>query len=131
MKLEKVIERNEENIFESYLIVIGFGISSVWCNGKKILLEFCIVVYCLDKNIVLFGEKLFLIFIDGFDCDYREDFMRFLMCVIMVVYINIELGCSIGIDEINGVGFVGFLVEFVRNECGFFIVVYVVILDYY
>lgn len=49
----------------------------------------------------------------------------------MVVYINIELGCSIGIDEINGVGFVGFLVEFVRNECGFFIVVYVVILDYY
>lgn len=96
------------------------------------MLEFCIVIYCLDKNIVLFGEKLFLNFIDGVDCDYREDFVRFLMCcVIMVVYINIELGCSIGRDEINDVGFVGFLVEIVRNECGFFIVVYVVILNFY
>lgn len=34
LELEEVIERNEENIFKSYLIVIGFGCSSVWCKGK-------------------------------------------------------------------------------------------------
>lgn len=131
LKLEKVIERNEENIFESYSTVIGLGISSVRCNGKKILPEPCIVVYCLDKNIVPFGEKPLPISIDGFDCDHREDFMRFSTCATTAAHTNIELGCSIGIDEINGAGSAGFLAESARNECGFLTAAHVAISDHY
>lgn len=77
LQLEEVLERNEENIFESYSTVIGLGISSVRCDGKKIWPEPCIVIYCLDKNIVPFGEKPLPTSVDGFACDHREDYARF------------------------------------------------------
>lgn len=69
---------------------------------------------------------------DKWLCDIREDFVMFGYCLIvcLVLYGNfLEFGCSIGIVEVYFIGLVGFLVEF-NNECGFLIVLYVVVWNY-
>lgn len=131
LQLEEVIERNEESIFENYSTVIGLGISSVRCDGKKIWPEPCIVVYCLDKNIVPFGEKPLPTSIGGFACDHREDYARFSTCPTTAAHTNIELGCSIGIDKIKDTGSAGFLAESARSECGFLTAAHVAFLYHY
>lgn len=60
-------------MYSRYLNIIGIGISNVRCDGEIVLKEFCIVLYCLDKYIVLFGEELLLIYIGEWFCDYREN----------------------------------------------------------
>lgn len=93
-------------------------------------------MYCLDKSIVLYGEKLFLELFEGWCCDIREDFVLFGNCFNLCLLCSLnffEFGCSIGIFFVDFVGFVGFLVELknvlnnYRLECGFLIVFYVVI----
>lgn len=79
-----------------------------------IINELCIVLYCLDKNIILFGEKLLLELIVGWFCDIREDFVMFGKCLRLCLLFSLnffEFGCSIGIFFVDFVGFVGFLVE--------------------
>lgn len=96
--------------------------------------EFCIVLYCLVKDIILFGEKKLLVFFEGYLCDIREDFVMFGngKCLYECLVFNksfFEFGCCIGI--IDFYGFVGFLVEFGNYlECGFLIVLYVVVLGF-
>lgn len=89
-------------------------------------------MYCLDKKLILFGEKLLLKRIEKWFCDIREDFVMFGYCLMVCLVLNgnfFELGCSIGLVEVEFIGFVGFLVEF-NNEFGFLIVLYVVVWNY-
>lgn len=109
IQLEEVIEKNEEKIFKINSTVIGLGISNVRCNGKK--LEPCIVVYCLDKNIVPFGEQPLPPTIDGWPCDHREDFATFAWCASPCLPSIIEPGCSIGPYDKYVTGSAGFFVE--------------------
>lgn len=79
------------------------------------MIGFCIVLYCLDKNIVLFGENIMLSFIGGYFYDLREDFVMLEICFNICLFLDIdffEFGCSIGIDlKIDGIiGIVGFMV---------------------
>lgn len=90
---------------------------------------FCIIIYCLDKDLVFFGEKLFLKILEGFFCDIWEDFIMFGGCFDCYEIVYLNFGCCIGLF-LNGIGFVGFLVKI--NELGleilgFLIVVYVVV----
>lgn len=48
-------------------------ISNVRCVGDIIKDELCIVLYCLDKILIFFGENLLLDFFGGWFCDIRED----------------------------------------------------------
>lgn len=74
----------------------------------------CIVLYCLDKYIVLFGEKLLLNEIEGWFCDYRYEFGMFVICFFWCLVLDkvfFEFGCSIGIElELEELGLFGFLV---------------------
>lgn len=111
IKLEKVIEKNEETIFKKHSTVIGLGISSVRCEGKEVLLEPCIVVYCLDKNIVPFGKQPLPPIIEGWPCDHREEFAMFACCFSKCSPSVIEPGCSIGPYDKYVSGSAGFFVE--------------------
>lgn len=56
----------------------------------------------------------------------------FVICFFLCLVLNkvfFEFGCSIGVELLDEVGFIGFLVELNKNdfEYGFFIVVYVVV----
>lgn len=109
------------------MIIVGIGISNVRCINGNFIWELCIVIYCLDKLIILFGEKFLLISINGCYCDIRENIFLFGICDDCGEE-NVRLGCSIGIIISNVFGLVGFLVKLKKiNWIGFFIVVYVVI----
>lgn len=116
--------------YVNYLNVIGFGISNVRYVVGNIIYEFCIVIYCLDKLIILYGENFLLESFKEFFCDVREDVILFGFCY-DCYYVNVSLGCSIGMFFKSDFGFVGFFVKLnlVLNKyvIGFFIVVYVVI----
>lgn len=55
----------------NYLNVVGFGIGIRKCN------KLCIILFIFDKDIILFGEKIFLNFLNGWKCKIREDIVIF------------------------------------------------------
>lgn len=55
-------------------------IGKVRSVGDEIEDNFCIVLYCFDKNFILFGEKFLLKIIVGCLCDIREDYVMFGYC---------------------------------------------------
>lgn len=127
--LSNIIYSYVECLYVNYLIIVGIGISNVRFIDGIIIDMFCIVIYCLDRLIKLFGEKFLLISIGGCICDIRENIILFGICIDCGEE-NVKLGCSVGMIFSSVYGFVGFLVKlnFIRkDEIGFIIVVYVVI----
>lgn len=114
MKLGQIIQKHCDRIYASYSNVIGIGISQVRCDGTTIKNEPCIVLYCLDKSLIPFGEKPLPDQLEGIYCDSREDFVMFGMCPNPCPAFDRdlpELGCSIGIQSKTLSGSVGFLVK--------------------
>lgn len=72
-ELKKIIQEYGEKIYVRYLNVVGLKISNVRCVGGIKKDELCIVLYCLDKILLFFGENLLLDFFGGWFCDIRED----------------------------------------------------------
>lgn len=113
-ELGNIIQKEGIKIYAQYSNVIGIGISQVRCVGDMIQNEPCIVLYCLDKTIIPFGEKPLPEMIAGWPCDTREDFVMFGKCPRPCPSPSIsfpESGCSIGIPSVDSAGSVGFLVE--------------------
>lgn len=114
MKIGQIIQRHSDRIHASYSNVVGIGMSQVRCVGDTIVREPCIVLYCLDKSIIPFGEKPLPEQLEGIYCDSREDFVMFGLCPHPCPASNIgcpEPGCSIGIPSKMSTGSVGFLVK--------------------
>lgn len=113
-KLKKVIHEYGEKIYALYSNVVGMGISKVRCVDNEIQEQPCIVLYCLDKTIIPFGEKPLPRSIAGCPFDIREDFVMFGTCPSNCPSINPgipEIGCSIGRPSTDYSGSVGFIVE--------------------
>lgn len=55
-QLREIIQEQGDAIYSKYSNVVGIGISPVRSVGDLIQNEPCIVLYCLDKNIIPFGE---------------------------------------------------------------------------
>lgn len=129
-ELNNIINSEVEKIYVNYLIVFGFGVDNVRYDGKELVSEFCIVIYCLDKFLLLYGEKMLLISFGGYLCDIWEGVFMFGNCV-DCWYKDLDFGCFIcRLDGID-IGSVGFFVRFIvlKKDIGFLIVVYVVIED--
>lgn len=115
-RLGNIIKNHSEKIYACFTNVISIGISKVRCVGDEIRAETCITLYCLDKNLIPFGEKALPESLEGYPCDVREDIVMFGMnncpnnCPARDKYLP-EPGCSIGIKEKDSSGSVGFLVE--------------------
>lgn len=115
-QLGQVIQEHGEKIYAKYSTVVGIGVSQVRRIGKIIQEEPCIVLYCLDKTLIPFGESPLPEYIAGCPCDLREDIVMFgaNACPNYCPSSNPNLpepGCSIGIPSVDSAGSVGFLVE--------------------
>lgn len=115
-KLGQVIQEQGEKIYARYSNVVGIGVSQVRRVGNIIKEEPCIVLYCLDKTLIPFGESPLPEYIAGWPCDLREDIVMFggYACPNYCPSSNPnfpEPGCSIGIPSVDSAGSVGFLVE--------------------
>lgn len=107
--LKQIIQSQSSKIYAQHSNVIGIRISKVSCNGDTIENQPCIVLYCLDKTLIPFGENALPKKLAGLDCDFREDFFMLGTCQNCSSPNFPEPGCSIGIPSDNFSGSVGFL----------------------
>ena len=88
-----------------YSVIVGLSVDSVQrADGD----EPCIVIHCLDKSLVPFGEKPLPDSINKCQVEIREDFVLFGQlknCTSLVA------GCSIGRPSNPSAGAAGFLVR--------------------
>lgn len=113
-QLNRIIEEHAEQIYAIYSNVVGMRIGKVRRVGDTIQEEPCIVLYCLDKTIIPFGEKPLPDSIAGWPCDVREDFVMFGACPNKCSPMSQNFpdpGCSIGVPSDIASGSVGFLFE--------------------
>lgn len=67
--MNEVIKRYVEKVFVNYFSIIGIEIGSVrWDNDGK--LNLCIVLFCLDEFILLYGEFFLFLKIENYKCDF-------------------------------------------------------------
>lgn len=109
-----IIRENAEKIYAKYSTVVGMQIGKVRKMGDTIKEEPCIVLYCLDKRIIPFGEKKLPESIAGWPCVVREEFIMLAACPNHCQPIKYDFpdpGCSIGVPSDSSSGSVGFLFE--------------------
>lgn len=132
-QLEKVIKKKQNYLYKRYSNIIGIGKSNVRYDGKTFVKDPCIVLYCLDKHIIPFGEGSLPTFFEGWPCDHREEFFMLESCPSPCPsrdYAFPELGCSIGPD-LQTTGSVGFMVQSQNNskKTGFLTAAHVAVKD--
>lgn len=111
-QLKQIIQDHGEKIYGLFSNVVGINTSNARRVSNSIKEEPCIVLYCLDKSLIPFGEKRLPESIAGWPCDIREDFVRFGRCPGNCPAQNRSLpdtGCSIGIKSDSSSGSAGFL----------------------
>lgn len=135
IKMKKVIQEHGKKIFAKYSNVVGICLSNIRCVDDHTRAAPCIVLYCLDKTLIPFGEEQLPNVLAGWPCDIRDDFVMFgADCPNNCSLYNPNLpepGCSIGRPSHSSSGSVGFLVE-VKNpvrklRCGFLTAAHVAI----
>lgn len=113
-QLKQIIQDHGKKIYAMFSNVVGIQIGKARRVGNLIQKEPCIILYCLDKCLIPFGEKPLPETIAGWPCDIREDFVRFGRCPKNCPAQNQSLpdtGCSIGIKSGSSSGSAGFLYE--------------------
>lgn len=117
--LKQIIQEHGTKIYAKYSNVVGMRIGGIQKQP-------CIVLYCLDKTLIPYGEQPLPKYLAGWPCDIREDFVLFGACPnnCQQYAQNLpEAGCSIGMPSDNSSGSVGFLVESNSptqiSKCGF------------
>lgn len=106
-KLRKIIHKEEDKIVALHSNIIGIDIGRTMLNETEFG-DPCIVLKCLDKTIVPFGESEIPKFLQGYMVDIREDFIMFASCVNCHQLAN---GCTIGRRREQSTGSVGFFVK--------------------
>lgn len=120
-ELDHIIEMHTDKLYASYSNIIGIRI------GRRVhydKLEQCIIIYCLDKTLIPFGEKKIPETLAGWPCDLREDFIMLGMCSTDCKSIGADypkLGCSIGRLATTGFGSVGFMYESMDSDISGFL----------
>lgn len=116
-ELKRIIQENTDKLYARYSNIIGIRIGRR-VHGDK-LEEPCIILYCLDKTLIPFGEKKLPETLAGWPCDLREDFFMLGTCTPncrTTTADHPELGCSIGIPADMGSGTAGFMYESMNSD---------------
>lgn len=123
--MDKIICSEGEQLYAKYSIIVGIGISNILSKHPKERKKPCIVLYCLDTDLIPYGENPIPTIIHGYPCDVRED-----ICMTMAASCKdcnkFNPGCDIGCDmgEDTNTGSAGFLVN--GNIKGFLTAAHVV-----
>lgn len=110
--LGKIIQKYGDRISSTYSNVVAIQIGKVRRVRNLIQEQPCIILYCLDKSIIPFGENALPESIAGWPCDVREKLFILGVCPEMCTARNQNLpepGCSIGIHSDDKSGSAGFL----------------------
>ncbi|XP_062573717.1 uncharacterized protein LOC134235594 [Saccostrea cucullata] len=108
-----IIQEERESIFAKHSNVIAIGMSPIKYSGDQIVQEPCIAIYCLDTNLIPFGEEEIPKFLRDIPCDILEDFILFGSCENCQ---TLDHGCSIGKKGEKSSGTLGFFVKRKNNS---------------
>lgn len=110
-ELNNIINSEAEKIYANYSIVSGLGVDNVRYDGNESVNEPCIVIYCLDKILLPYGEKMLPTSLGGYPCDIREGVFMFGNCA-DCRHKDPDPGCTIyRPNRIDDLGSAGFLVR--------------------
>lgn len=131
-KLNNIINSESEKIYANYSIVSGLGVDNVRYDGNESFNEPCIVIYCLDKFLLPYGEKMLPTSLGGYLCDVREGVFMFGSCA-DCRHADPDPGCTICRPDKMEIGSAGFFVRSTKskNVTGFLTAAHVVIEDFY
>lgn len=124
-ELEEIANREADKIYGKYSNVVGIGVSNIHIGNGNVKITPCIVLYCLDKTLVPFGETPLPSHMGKYLCDTREKIVMFGSCESCL---NVNPGCDIGSHFFAGSA--GFLVN--SSNCpftGFLTAAHVVVKD--
>lgn len=129
-ELNNIINSEAEKIYANYSIVSGLGVDNVRYDGKESVSEPCIVIYCLDKFLLPYGEKMLPTSLGGYPCDIREGVFMFGNCA-DCRHKDPDPGCSICRPDGIDTGSAGFLVRSTvsKKDTGFLTAAHVAIED--
>ena len=106
-KMSSTIKTEGKKLMVKYSNIVGLGIGKCQFEENEFS-EPCIVLYCLDKALIPYGEQPLPIFLNEFPVDIREDFVRLGNCSNCKI---LNSGCSIGRPSNRSAGSVGFWVR--------------------
>lgn len=106
-KLGQTIKNQAEKVYANHSSVVGLGIGTTNSSGSNTP---CIVIFCLDKDMIPYGEKRLPKYLDGWRCELREDIVMFGGCFGCNQITQPNPGCCIGSPSC-GFGSAGFLVK--------------------
>lgn len=113
-QLTEIIQKEEDKMYARHSHLIGIRIGNISQVDELEKEQLGIILYCLDKTLIPFGEKPLPNSIKGWPCDVKEDFFMFGRCPYDCrnTILNLtELGCSIGIKSDLSAGSAGFFYE--------------------
>lgn len=122
--IKTTVETEEEKMYAKHSNLVGIGISNVLVQHESVIRTPCIVLYCLDKTLIPFGEPPLPKYLNGYPCDIREDLVMFGSCDYCS---TLNPGCNIGSKNSSKFGSAGFLVEKQSKFKGFLTAAHVVI----
>lgn len=106
----QIIRKNGKKMFARYSNIIGIRLGQTKQSN--------IILYCLDRTIIPFGEHSLPESIAGKPCDLIENFIILGKCPSYCSEEIPEYGCSIGIPSKQGAGSVGFFYETDNSKFG-------------
>lgn len=99
-RFRRVINDNAGYLCANYTNVVGLG--------DNIIPQPYILIYCLDKSIIPYGENKLPETIQGYSCDLREDMVIMFGTSMECRYENPNPGCSVGMSFKHEFGSAGF-----------------------
>lgn len=76
--MRKLVQIHEDILLANYSNLVGIGVSRI-VDGSRCGKP-CIVLHCLDKTIVPFGENMLPKFIEGYPVEVQENLYSFAYC---------------------------------------------------
>lgn len=130
IQLNKIINSKADAMYANFSTLTGLSVSTVRYKQGSFINDPCIVLYCLDKNLVPYGETQLPTIVGGYPCDKREGTFTLGSCA-DCRHNNPGPGCSIGMPSDSHTGSAGFLVKTTNSpyKTGFLTAAHVAIKD--
>lgn len=109
-QLQEIIRHEEDKLTAIHSNIAGIGVGRVMINENEFG-DPCIVLYCLDKRLLPFGEKEIPKSLKGNTIELREEIFMFGFCDNCQHLELLDNGCGIGRPFNDSAGSVGFLVK--------------------
>lgn len=106
IQLNKIINSQAETMYANFSTLTGLSVSTVRYEHSNLINDPCIVLYCLDKSLVPYGETQLPTNVGGYPCDIREGTFSFGSCT-DCRHANPGPGCSIGMPSDSHTGSAG------------------------